>query len=271
MKRSSRNRPVTRLPLSALLAFAFLQCMSLNAFAHEDDDPAGHDTRAYDPDYDPERYRSPRYGAFEFRIGPYFPQVDSEFGGATPFADSFGDSSAIAIGFEADWQALRIPHFGSLGPGLGWHYTQKSGVAPFAGPPLNDNGPSAHKQRFWLMPMYLVAVLRVDVFAKEFSIPVVPYLKGGLAVGLWESRDASQVSEFDDVRGQGLETGLQFQLGAMLHLNPLSRQASIDMDNTSGVNDAYLYIEWWKSSVDSFGKGMQVGTSTWMAGLAIEF
>jgi nitroreductase len=45
--------------------------------------------------------------------------------------------------------------------------------------------------------MYAVVVLRVDVFAKEFKIPVVPYLKGGLALGLWESRDASEVSDAD--------------------------------------------------------------------------
>lgn len=245
--------------------------MSPNAQAHELDDPDGHETPTHDIDYDPERYRSPRYGAFEFRIGPYLPNVDDEFDGVTPFEDSFGDGSGLAIGFEVDWQALRIPHFGSLGPGLGWHYTQRTGVAPFAGPPLNDNGPSAHKQRFWLMPMYAVAVLRVDVFAKEFSIPIVPYVKAGLALGLWESRDASEVSESAGIRGQGLETGLQFQLGGMLHLNPISEQHAIDMDNASGVNDAYLYFEWWKSSVDSFGKGMQVGTDTWVTGLAIEF
>jgi hypothetical protein len=57
----------------------------------------------------------------------------------------------------------------------------------------------------------------------------------------------------------------------MLHLNPLAPQMAADMDNSTGVNDAYLFAEWWVSDVDSFGKGMQIGVNTWMVGVAIEF
>jgi hypothetical protein len=89
---------------------------------------------------------------------------------------------------------------------------------------------------------------------------------------LWESRDARSVSEAaEGDKARGIETGLQAQLGLMLHLNPLSPQAAVDMDAASGVNNAYLFAEWWISSVNSFGSGMQVGTNTWMAGLAVEY
>lgn len=254
------------------LAIAGLLLAPSPASAHEEDDPDGDFTRAYEPDYDPNRYRSPRYGAFEFRIGPYSAHIDDEFDTATPYADAYGSKGALAIGVEFDWQPLRISHLGSLGLGVAWHWTQKGGTAPYAGDPAPGNPEeSAHKQKLWIMPMYTVAVFRLDVFAKEYHVPIVPYAKGGFAFAFWQARDASSLSEYNGIKGKGLETGLQFQLGAMLHLNPLSAQGTIDMDNSTGVNDAYLYIEWWKSSVDSFGKGMQVGTSTWMTGLALEF
>jgi hypothetical protein len=120
--------------------------------------------------------------------------------------------------------------------------------------------------------MYGVAVLRVDVLAKEFRFPLVPYAKGGFAWAFWESRDAGSVSLGDDeAKARGIETGLQAQLGLMFLLNPLAPQAAIDMDNHSGINNAYVFAELFLSDVDSFGSGMQVGAQTWFAGLALEY
>ena len=38
---------------------------------------------------------SPQHAAFELRFGPYRPNVDSEFAGATPFEDTFGNCPRI--------------------------------------------------------------------------------------------------------------------------------------------------------------------------------
>jgi hypothetical protein len=203
----------------------------------------------------------------EFRIGPYRPRVDSDFATATPYNDAFGPKRPISIGLEADWLPLHIPHFGSFGGGLGVHWFNRNGIAPFT----SGEPGSAHPDRLWIVPIYAVAVLRVDVLKREFRIPIVPYVKGGLSTGIWEARDANHISEDAGVKGLGFETGLQFQAGAMLHLNPLAPQMAADMDNSTGVNDAYLFAEWWVSDVDSFGKGMQIGVNTWMVGVAIEF
>src|SRR6187551_670771 len=64
--------------------------------------------------------RSKRYGAFEFRAAPYFAAVDQEFDGAKPYKDAFGTAPMWAFGVEIDYQLLRIPHFGSLGPAVGF-------------------------------------------------------------------------------------------------------------------------------------------------------
>lgn len=240
--------------------------LSRMASAHEADDRHEHEGRLR---ADTDRQQTPRYGAFEFRLGPYRPRVDSEFNGATPYEDAFGNRRSLSFGLQADWQALRIPHFGSLGPGVGVHWFQRKGTAPFTNPTTEEK--SAHPDRLWIVPAYAVLVLRVDVLKTDLRIPVVPYVKGGFAMALWEARDAKKVSVQDGEKGRGLETGLQFQVGAMFHLNPLMPQAALDMDAGSGVNDAYLFAEWWVSDIDSFDQGMQVGTNTWTFGLAIEF
>jgi hypothetical protein len=216
--------------------------------------------------YEPADHRSPQNAAFEFRFGPYVPNVDSGLN-STPYEDSFGTKPSVSFGIEGDYQFLRIPYVGTLAPGLGWHWFRKNGIAEFT----DGTAGSAHKNNLWIMPMYLVGVLRVDVLSKRFHIPLVPYIKGGLAWSIWESRDAGSVSEAQGLKARGSSLGLQYQLGLMLHLNPLSEQTAADMDASSGVNNAYLFVEWWASDVDSFGSGMQTGDSTWTAGLAIEF
>ena len=236
--------------------------------AHEADSPIPRARpRSSPPDRDD--LGSKRYGAFEFRFSPYVPAVDREFGSSTPYRDAFGKRPAWAFGIEGDWQIFHIPHVGSLGPAIAWHFLTRKGTAEFTDP--NTTEESAHPQRFWAMPMYAAIVFRLSVLKKDFSIPLVPYAKLGFAANLWQARDAGSLSVANGVKARGLETGWTSALGLMVHLNPLSPQSAADMDASVGVNDAYLFAEWWYSDVDSFGKGMQVGASAVAAGLMIEF
>lgn len=240
------------------------------ALAHPDDDPDYEEReRLHAPLRGQDSYRSPQYAALEVRFGPYRPRVDSEFNGAaTPFNDSFGSGESVMGGAEVDYQFLRIPHLGTLGAGFGFSYVQYNADAPFA----DGSGTSKHPMGFWIMPMSLLGVLRFDVFARDFGVPLVPYLKGGLVYALWEARDASRTSQTDaGVKGVADEFGLTVNPGLMLELNFLAPQQAIDMDIASGVNHAYAFFEGTFSSVDSFGSGMQVGASTWVAGVAIEY
>src|SRR3954447_26169276 len=71
------------------------------------------------------KYESPQNFAFEFRVARYLPNIDSDpaFGGKHPYADVFGTTPRIEIAAELDWQILRIPHVGTLGPGISIGYT----------------------------------------------------------------------------------------------------------------------------------------------------
>jgi hypothetical protein len=246
-----------------------LSSLSKEATAHPADDPYYEERdRLHAPLRPQDSYRSPQYAAIEVRFGPYRPNVDDEFSGATPFADSYGTGPSVMGGIEVDYQFLRVPYLGTLAAGLGVSYVQYEAAAPFA----DGSGASEHPMSLWLLPVNLLGVFRVDTFSRDFHVPLVPYIKAGLVYAFWEARDANRTSTTEaGSQGLGAEYGFTVNPGLMLELNFLAPQQAIDMDIASGVNHAYLFGEWMFSSVNSFGSGMEVGASTWVLGLAIEY
>ena len=213
------------------------------------------------------QHDSDQDSAIEARFGPYRPNVDDDVTGA-PFEDTFGTKNYYAIGLEYDWQIFRIPSFGTVGPGVGWSYVRFSAKAPRA----DGTGLSSQNTRLWVMPFWAVGVLRVDVLARDFQIPFVPYGKLGFTYALWSCNTGdSRCRSADGRLGRGSETGYQYALGLMLLLDWLDPESAREMDNSVGVNNSYFFGEWYGSDVNSFGSGMQVGTNTWTLGLAFEF
>lgn len=215
------------------------------------------------------RGESPQNGAFEARFGQYTPRVDSSVAG-TPYQDTFGDGKRYIFGVEADWQVLRIPHLGTLGPGLGWGYTRATGYARLTADP---GVVSDEQTALSIMPMYLVAVLRADVFARELGVPFVPYAKIGMGYALWWASDGGETAQDGNVQGKGVSYGPQYALGGMLQLDFLDQQTARDADNSLGINNSYIFAEWYVSELDAFGSKnrLNVGANTWVLGLAIEF
>jgi hypothetical protein len=210
--------------------------------------------------------------ALEVRFGPYRPRVDSEFGGsAAPYANAFGDKTRYMLGFEFDYQALRIPHFGSLGPGIGWGYTSSSAKALIASGNAAGS-PSGQDTSLSIMPIYLAGVLRLDVLAQETPVPLAFYAKAGLEYGLWWVTSGSQLARAGGEVGSGTSYGYHVALGAMLLLNVFDRASAADMDNSVGINSSYVFFEYFRSELSGFGSGlMQIGTNSWVTGLAFEF
>lgn len=256
-----------RLPFCAALAAALLVPAVAHAEEQEEvDDLAGY--RAH------RSYESPQHFALELRIGPYRPSIDDQFPKARPYETTFGDDRRIAVGVEVDWQMLRIPYLGTLGPGFGWSYTKMSANARLQ----STGAASAESTSLTIMPMYLAFVLRADVLARDFGIPIVPYGKAGLGYGLWSASNDLGTSRYTDpvtretTLGRGHSWGTHYALGAMLLLDPFDRSASIQLDQNTGVNNTYLFFEWERAKLDGFGDtgSMRIGTSTWVTGLAFE-
>lgn len=224
-------------------------------------------------------FESPQHWAFELRFGPYTPNVDSDpaLHGATPYHDVFGTTPRLLVGAEFDWQALRIPHFGSIGPGLGASYTTMSADAQFSKPHCSPGGTctsqSGEQTTLAIYPFYAVAVLRADVLWKDIGIPFVPYAKAGVGMALWRASNAAGTSSADGVAGKGHSFGSHFALGVGLNLNAFDPYAAKNFDNYVGVNGTYLFAEWMRADLSGLGQQsvLRVGSTTWSAGLAFEF
>jgi hypothetical protein len=215
---------------------------------------------------------SPQSVAIELRVGRYVPNVDSEFSGAGPgpYQQMFGDSNRYSIGFEVDYQALRIPFLGTLGPGFGFGYTKVTANS-FVTPSVTRRS-DGEETALTILPMYLVAVLRADVFARETPVPLVPYAKLGLGFAPWTISNGGGTSSVDGSVGRGISYGPQFALGGMFLLDSIDATSAKEMDVNAGVNNSYVFVEWYVSSLNGFGSGnqLQVGTNTWVLGLALE-
>jgi hypothetical protein len=241
---------------------AALACWSAPALAQSTDSA---DTSLTGP-----RDRSPQHAAFELRFGRYVPNVDENAPGS-PFREFFGTTDRFLIGFEIDWQALRIPHFGSVGPAFGFGYTRMSGTNRVPGGGESSGVEVSQSSTLNIMPMYLVGVLRIDALMREVNVPIVPYAKFGLGYALWWVNDGIGISRNDETgqKGSDISYGPQWALGGMLLLDGIDTGAAKALDNETGVNNAYLFGEWYNSELGSDSR-MEVGTSTWMVGFALE-
>lgn len=225
----------------------------------------------------PKSHASSQWFAFELRFAPYWPNIDGQPGlTGTPYKDVFGTMPRLLFSGEIDAQVLRIPHFGSLGPGFSFGYSEMSAPAQLSAP---ASGTSAENTNIEIFPMYLVAVLRVDVLLRDFKIPIVPYVKAGIATTIWRTfTDAGTSNYVDPITGQnrngfGATWGEQFAVGGMINLDWIDRRAAVSLDQAAGINHTYVFGEWMYANLDNFGSssGLRVGTSTFCGGLAFEF
>jgi hypothetical protein len=210
---------------------------------------------------------SPQNFAFELRFGRYVPNIDDEFNGATPYQTTYGGKDRYTFGFEFDWQALRIPYVGTLGPGLSAGYTHFSADAFITG----GGGQRATGEQTGLMiiPMALQAVLRVDVLARETPIPLVPYAKLGLGSAIWRISNGGGTANVNGIVGSGISWGPQGALGGMLLLDFFDQGSAKNLDNELGINNSYFFFEWYLSKL-GLANQLEVGTSSWALGLAFE-
>jgi hypothetical protein len=242
----------------------------------EVDESLGRFTRIYDSTWRQSQSRqSSEAGSFdgrhflaELRFGAYLPRVDDEFGGAaTPYADFFGTSPKFYFGFEVDWLPVRIPYVGSLGIGAGWATISATAKAK------TSTGDAGSDTSLSIRPIHAVAVLRADGLLRQFGFPLVPYVKGGLGVGMWKASGPNGTSQVGSTIGEGTTLGVHFAVGGALSLATFDRRTAMAMREQTGIQHAYVWGEWLLANLDGFGASdvMNVGTSTGIGGVALEY
>jgi hypothetical protein len=260
---------------AALAAASAVLMAAPSAFAQRSS-LASSDWRQEDRSGRREKYASPQSMAFEVRFGPYYPEIDEEFGGDVgPYEDVFDNDPQFYFGVELDWLPLRIPWVGVIGPGLGWGYTRTTAPA-MKEDTCSLNGdtcqPSGTDTGLTIMPMHLSAVLRADELMRRTGIPIVPYGKLGIGLATWSSSSDNGVSDNEKVLGRDTTWGIHMAVGGMFALNWLDERYSAALDESTGVNHVYLFGEWMNNQLDGLGSRpqMHVGTSTLIVGIAFD-
>jgi hypothetical protein len=218
------------------------------------------------------RYESPQHFALELRFSAFTPDIDKDplLAGRNPYETAFGTADHLLFGAEFDWQTARIPHVGTLGPGLGVSYVKMSRPAQFAVPQAN---PPAEDTTLEILPFYVVGVLRADAVWRELHVPLVPYAKLGLGLAFWRASNTLGTSHYGGVAGLGHTFGGQFAVGLGLNLNVFDPYAARNFDESAGVNNTYAYLEWTASDLTGLAQqdALRVGGNYWTFGLAFEF
>ena len=236
-----------------------------------------------------ERYSSKQTVALELRFGLYYPQIDEEFDGNLigPYEAVFDNDAQFYFGFEADWLPLRIPWVGAIGPGFGWGFTTASGKSQVEGtcrPGITNTDLCADTEqdaRLTIMPMHLSAVFRADEIMRRTGIPLVPYAKLGIGMATWATSTVNGVSdaefncpgpECEQVLGRGISWGVHTALGISFALNWLDPRYAASLDESVGINHAYIFAEWMNAQLDGLGSKpqMHVGSSSAVFGLGFD-
>jgi hypothetical protein len=210
---------------------------------------------------------TPRDSALEFKLGGYKPMIDSApgMGANGPYNATFGSGAMLLGELEYDrqlWQEL-----GSVAVGFSLGYAEKYGAASLA-----DGSAAAERTALKVVPLKIMAVYRFDYAATKWNIPLVPYVKAGLAYTPWWITKGGNIEYVDGLRGAGGNWGYAAVLGLSLQLDFLDQRLARDFDSDMGVNHSYLFGEYVYQDVNSFGTaGPDLSSRHFMFGLTLEF
>lgn len=218
---------------------------------------------------------SPRDMMLELHFGPYTPEVDSAFAlGADqvgPYEASFSNDGMFMLGLYVDYQLWQ--EIGSVAIGAGWQYGWVDGTAIEEG--------ATDETGFNLMPFDLGATYRFDYLAQRWNIPLVPYVKLGLTWALWwvtNGRDEvantrSPSPPYEGRTGMSNTFGFFAGGGLQLLLDFLDRGMAMSLDEETGINNSYLFIEFVRRELNDFysSESINLSESHLSFGLMFEF
>jgi hypothetical protein len=222
------------------------------------------------------------------KVGPYTPGIDAQYQDQTgstrePFKDAFRGGMWLPV-LEVDFFIL--DRFGQLGIGGSAGFTGDGANPWVEGSDPNDPKrprENAPDMKFRMVPLTLTAVYRATQLDDVYGIPVVPYIRGGLAYYIWWMQTpGGEVARVDDCavamedrracKASGGSLGLVGSVGLALRAESIDKNAALSM-RESGIQHAGFYIEGSLGWVDGFGsdKRLALGDLTWFGGFNFEF
>ncbi|HWO25431.1 MAG TPA: MXAN_2562 family outer membrane beta-barrel protein [Kofleriaceae bacterium] len=234
------------------------------------------------------------------RVGPYTPDIDLQFSqnattGLGPYEAMFGNYYVDGKKHEQRvWQILPMldvdrivwSRFGQIGVGGTIGYMQKSAYAYADGTTEDElmrERSTGSKTTFRLIPLAATVTYRLTYADDRWGVPVIPYVRAGLAYYMWWMKGPSGTSKVceggtddgdmcTDDKAYGGTAGVQLSAGLAIRAERIDTAAARSMRN-SGLQHAGFYGEVFWGRVDGFGSDTKlwVGDTTWFAGANFEF
>ncbi|MEZ4400941.1 MAG: MXAN_2562 family outer membrane beta-barrel protein [Kofleriaceae bacterium] len=215
----------------------------------------------------------------QVRLGPYRPSIDASFASNPgPYARTFlKDSLLFEIDVHRVWSVAR----GQLGVGFSAGYFTNSALAWQDGTsPGQPDRPraSGNLTRVSMVPTAVTAIYRATILDDELGLPLVPYVRGGLAYNVWWMKNpadelsvAMSCPTCED-RAIGGTIGVVAAVGLAIRAERIDPTAATSMHNT-GIEHAGFFAEIEAGWIDGFGKKskLSVGDTTWFGGITFEF
>ena len=213
------------------------------------------------------------------RVGPYHPAIDEKFASDPgPFRRMFGPGYNLVP--QLDLHRIWTVSSFQLGVGVSGGYYQKSADSYMIGSlPSDPDRPrsAGSTNTFKMVPLSVSGLARLTVLDDRWGVPLVPYLRGGVAYNVWWVRTATgdlAVTDCQtcDDKALGASAGLVGAVGLSIRGERIDPEASHSMKN-GGVEHAGFYVELEQSWVDGFGnqRRLSLGDMTWFAGVDFEF
>lgn len=193
-------------------------------------------------------YDSPERFALELRIGPYVPDV-----GNRAFDEIYTDDSGLLMALELDVIAFRLLDI------LYFNIAGGIGYADYTGTTQSDSGiDTGEESNFDMVPLSLLAVLRVDALARLLDIPIILTGKIGYTWVVWDDEKGGR--DIDD----GISHGLSWAGQLAIDLDLFDKRSARMLDDEWGINHTFLFLEVY--GLNTF-KGLELNETTWAAGL----
>jgi hypothetical protein len=205
---------------------------------------------------------SPRWGSFDVALGPYRPDVDSEFD-APPFPHQGAFGSKNGWMFRVSVARALFTKAGSLEAGLSSGFFQQTGRGL-----LETGGVSPDETKLRIIPASAFLQYRFDWLAERYKVPLAPYGRLAFERYHWWVTDGNGDTSMD-----GATNGWSVAGGIGLLLDALDPGLARELDQDTGVNHTYLFAEVKRSQVDDFGssKSWILSDTAFSGGLMFAF
>lgn len=201
-------------------------------------------------------FTSPERFTTEFRIGPYTPDL----GNNDAFDEFFADDSGLLLEIELDVIAYRLPNilYVAGAGGIGW--------ANYEGHTRDQadfDTETSEETTFEVIPLNLLAVLRIDALSRQLGIPFNFAGKLGYQWMHWDAESGGS----DDA--DGWSQGVLWAGQVALDLDTFEPRQARMLDEEWGINHSFLFFEIF--GFEPGGSSLEIGDTTWTAGLGFVF